>query len=278
MSQIPSRFFRKTNATAGPHIECVYTIFAISASYFSLSDASEKPMNTILGKILAMRQSIGHFAEKTRHLRRRPRKFPRIQRTTFLHVFQNHDPQACFRPICNFVYRSIKIFIERADVLFPHTVSKPRGGLRSRRFRSQLETLEVRQLLSGDFQLLKDITTLPDSQGSNPSNFTQVGSTLFFTASTATHGTELWKTDGTESGTKLVKDVFPGSGNSNALHLTNLDGTLYFTADDGIHGKELWKSDGTAAGTMLVRDIKSGSGTSNPSGLTSLNGKLYFFA
>src|SRR3954453_17872270 len=40
-----------------------------------------------------------------------------------------------------------------------------------------------------------------------------VGDTLFFAASTA-DGTELWKTDGTEAGTVMVKDIWPGTGSS----------------------------------------------------------------
>ena len=59
------------------------------------------------------------------------------------------------------------------------------------------------------------------------------------------HGQELWKTDGTEAGTVLVKDINPG-GMSNGYDydpttLTAVGGTLFFTADDGIHGQELWK-------------------------------------
>ena len=44
---------------------------------------------------------------------------------------------------------------------------------------------------------------------SRPS-LTAVGSTLFFTAGDGTHGPELWKSDGTEAGTVLVKDIHPG--------------------------------------------------------------------
>ena len=36
------------------------------------------------------------------------------------------------------------------------------------------------------------------------------GDTLFFTADDGEHGTELWRSDGTEDGTRLVRDINPG--------------------------------------------------------------------
>ncbi len=115
-------------------------------------------------------------------------------------------------------------------------------------------------------------------------NLTNVNGTLFFTANDGTHGTELWKSDGTEAGTTLVKDIYLGSSpyysspySSNPQNLTNVNGTLFFTANDGSKGIELWKSDGTAAGTTLVADLNPWS-SSNPSNLTNVNGTLFFTA
>ena len=126
--------------------------------------------------------------------------------------------------------------------------------------------------------------------GSNPRHLTNVNGTLFFVANDGTNGYELWKSDGTSSGTVLVKDIRPGPGSAFGAFgsfsvnpsLTNVNGTLFFVANDGANGYELWKSDGTSTGTSMVRHIKLGVESSfaispNPS-LTNVNGTLFFVA
>ncbi len=90
--------------------------------------------------------------------------------------------------------------------------------------------------------------------------FTNVNGTLFFDAFSATTGEALWKSDGTDAGTVLVKDIYPG-GASGLKEFVNVDGTLFFQANDGTHGNELWKSDGTDVGTVMVKDIWPGTTT-----------------
>ena len=105
-----------------------------------------------------------------------------------------------------------------------------------------------------------------------------VNGTLFFHAGDDLHGTELWKTDGTEAGTVLVKDVYSGPINSFPSELINVNGTLFFLAfSEGI-GRELWKTDGTEAGTVLVKEINQDGIGPDPGWLTNLNGTLYFVA
>ena len=120
---------------------------------------------------------------------------------------------------------------------------------------------------------------------SSPSGFTIFNNELYFSASDGVSGLELWKTDGTENGTVMVKDInivgVVGVG-SNPAGFTVFNGALYFSAYDGpgMNGIELWKTDGTGAGTVMVKDI-NGAGADNssyPSDFTVFNGALYFRA
>ena len=119
------------------------------------------------------------------------------------------------------------------------------------------------------------------SGGANPENLTGVDNTLFFSANAKPIqeglDRELWKSDGTDAGTVLVKDINE-TASSNPNNLTNISGTLFFTADDGTNGRELWKSDGTETGTVLIEDINPGEASSNPDKLTDVSGTAYFIA
>ncbi|MCC7334833.1 MAG: DUF11 domain-containing protein [Pirellulaceae bacterium] len=141
-----------------------------------------------------------------------------------------------------------------------------------------IEQLEMRALLTG--VTLIDLNQTP--AGSDPSAVVVVGDQGFFSAGDGTHGRELWRTDGTEAGTVLVKDIQPGpSGSlsqSGFSQSVDVSGTLFFVADELTHGQELWKSDGTEAGTVLVKDIYPGRESSSIQALTASNGRLYFLA
>jgi len=93
------------------------------------------------------------------------------------------------------------------------------------------------------------------------------------------NGAELWKTDGTDAGTVMIKDIFPGLGSgAPSGYVATSDGTVFFVATDGSRGYELWKTDGTEAGTVLVKDIWAGPANSIPSSLTPVGNRVYFFA
>ena len=90
-------------------------------------------------------------------------------------------------------------------------------------------------------EILKDINSGGNS--GNPYAFTAVGNTLYFRANDGTNGEELWKSDGTASGTVMVKDINSGSSSSSPSYLTAVGNTLYFQANDGFIGVELYSTD-----------------------------------
>lgn len=116
------------------------------------------------------------------------------------------------------------------------------------------------------------------TNSSNPTGFINVNGILFFSANDGISGIELWKSDGSDAGTVLVKDINPGSADAKPMYLCCIDSTLYFIADDGVHGSELWQSDGTTNGTTLVKDIYRGRYGSSIHGFMKVNETLYFTA
>ena len=85
------------------------------------------------------------------------------------------------------------------------------------------------------------------------SGLTVIGNTAFFVAYDAAHGAELWKSDGSVAGTRIVKDIYPGIGDGRPVDLYVYKNELYFGADDGTDDG-LWKSDGTRAGTVKLKN------------------------
>ncbi|MFM1926791.1 MAG: hypothetical protein RLZ06_367, partial [Actinomycetota bacterium] len=166
-------------------------------------------------------------------------------------------------------------------------------------------------------QKVKDVNTYSyyyptgnswNNSDSGIGNLTSCNGLLFFTAtdnsySSSVSWNELWVSDGTEAGTRMVKDinttgtytlpytiysratgVTVNSGTavstgSNPQNLTCVNNTLFFSADDGTGGgQQLWKSDGTDVNTTKVRGTADGSYPTSISNLISYNNKLYFSA
>jgi len=145
---------------------------------------------------------------------------------------------------------------------------------------------------------VKDIAT--EAPGYNPSshpmNLTPVGDFLYFTARSGESqipGTanELWRTDGTEAGTVMVRRFDGTGGVANARDLFNADGTLYFRTDSPVGeawedpaAEQLWKSDGTPEGTVMLREFPRPTlqewwgyypGSARP-GMAVVNGAVFF--
>lgn len=91
-------------------------------------------------------------------------------------------------------------------------------------------------------------------------------------------GCELWKSDGTDAGTTLVKSftTLNGSVGVTPNNFTKYNGKYYFMAyKSGAVYYELWKTDATPAGTTTVRNTTQFDG-SYPDGITVANGLMYY--
>lgn len=118
-------------------------------------------------------------------------------------------------------------------------------------------------------------------RSSSPSSLTNVNGTLFFAASDAANGRELWKSDGTAAGTVIVKDIYSGSQqyypyevySSSPTALMNRNGVLHFMARDAA-GVRFWESTGEAEGTVSVGPVIPG--LQNLGSAIDVDGRLFF--
>ncbi|TIC88978.1 hypothetical protein E8D34_00135 [Nocardioides sp. GY 10113] len=125
--------------------------------------------------------------------------------------------------------------------------------------------------------LVKEIgSSAPPYYDEGPASLTGMGGAVYFSAEDEAHGHELWRSDGTEAGTALVKDLRPTEYDGYPRNLTAVGDRLFFTARDGVHGEELWVSDGTEAGTALAKDLRPGVSSSEVRGLTGVGGRAFF--
>lgn len=120
--------------------------------------------------------------------------------------------------------------------------------------------------------LLKDVNSTPHpGGGTNPSlpeQFTVAGGLAYFVAHDGVHGFELWRTDGTEAGTALTRDLYqepaPGSATLRPTVVGAAGARAFMLWREQAlgggfgSGREICVSDGTAAGTELVIDLAPG--------------------
>jgi len=112
-------------------------------------------------------------------------------------------------------------------------------------------------------------------------DLTPFGNSVLFVANDGTHGREMWISDGTAAGTKMVRDFVPGAKGMWDDYFANIvafGGKAFFLGIDSDHGNELWVTDGTEAGTSLFIDFVPGPGSSYPTKLVVSGGTLFFAA
>jgi ELWxxDGT repeat protein len=127
-------------------------------------------------------------------------------------------------------------------------------------------------------RLVKDINHLSTTTGYSW-QLTVTNDMLFFVVDDGVNGEELWKSDGSEDGTMMVRNLAPGGMNSYPAQLTPVNDLLFFTAWEGDEfGRDLYKTDGTEGGTVMIKAFVAGDQNGGPQNLTELDGILYFLA
>lgn len=108
---------------------------------------------------------------------------------------------------------------------------------------------------------VKDIW--PGTWPSAVRSIVELNGTAYFTASDRHGGVGLWRSDGTETGTVLLRSFVEMDQEQgfDDQRLVVAGDRLFFSADDGVTGLELWTSDGTASATELVLDLRPGLGS-----------------
>ncbi|MBS1587596.1 MAG: T9SS type A sorting domain-containing protein [Bacteroidetes bacterium] len=127
--------------------------------------------------------------------------------------------------------------------------------------------------------IIKDINPGPaSSRHSTAYSPVVYNGRIYFRATDGVHGQELWVTDGTDTGTHMVKDAIPGSGDGAAYFAETAvcNGKLFYSGYDLTNGNELWMTDGTDTGTHIVKDIHPGPLDGGASTLYAFGTKVLF--
>lgn len=112
----------------------------------------------------------------------------------------------------------------------------------------------------------------------NISGLTTVNDEIFYITGAQDTGLHLWKTDGTQEGTTLVKDL---DGMGGASYQGTINGKFIFTLGVQSSYSRMWRSDGTSEGTFYMTEPidgngSGGGGTDNLSQFITYDNNLYF--
>ncbi len=105
---------------------------------------------------------------------------------------------------------------------------------------------------------------------------------FYFRAWNGVNGYELWRTNGTEAGTYMVKDIYTGSNHATPQKFITYHQRIYFTANDSVGGSvgggNLYRTNGTDTGTVKVVPLIMTTTSSTPDWMTVKNGETMFYA
>lgn len=134
---------------------------------------------------------------------------------------------------------------------------------------AHVESLETRKLLSSNL--------VADFGGIYPTDAVTLNNVSYFTANDGKHGRELWRSDGTTGGTKLVKDLVRGARGSMPVQLHVVGNSLLFFITNKEGEVELYKTDGTGGGTQRLLNFGVGNQFDTPDSMSTVyNEKLVF--
>jgi ELWxxDGT repeat protein len=134
----------------------------------------------------------------------------------------------------------------------------------------------------GGTRLLRDVCPGPCtgtlSTGDAGIASVAAGELLFFSGNNGSRGSELWATDGTVAGTRLVRDLCRGDCSSEPFNFQAGEGKVFLLGRDDRGIPQLWRSDGTPQGTVRLTGFPSLAAFAGPSLGIPLGGSFLFSA
>ena len=108
------------------------------------------------------------------------------------------------------------------------------------------------------------VDAVPGATGSLPAGwfryFAVTGGVAYYRGTDGVNGLELWRSDGTAGGTRMVADLVPGVGDGvfGSPWPAAALGLVFFQGQAATGGYEPFVTDGTAPGTRRLADINPG--------------------
>jgi trimeric autotransporter adhesin len=151
------------------------------------------------------------------------------------------------------------IFTGPTNGLDPYSTNPEFTEFQGKLFFIAADSTHVLQIWSTDGTELGTQQITINTDFGIPSNLAVLSdSVLLFSGYKSGVGIELWKSDGTQSGTILLKDILNGENSSIPKVISVSDGYALIqanTSDPNTDGTELWRTDGTEVGTFKKKSF-----------------------